>query len=105
VRGAKVVYDRSRLAQRKERKLDESMEMIGSTDYSLGYIRALDELNALPPPSVDEITEACAAIGTGFEASELVDEVLFCCCWRGFLKCSVYAGIKSGLQRRNKQGK
>ena len=85
--------------------MDESMEMIGSTDNSLGYIRALDELNALPPPSVDEITEACAAIGTGFEASELVDEVLFCCCWRGFLKCSVYAGIKSGLQRKNEQGK
>lgn len=47
-----------------------------STDYSLGYILALDELNAFPPPSA-EAPDAGAVIGSGIEGSD-EEEVLRC---------------------------
>lgn len=48
----------------------------GATNYSLGYILALDEPNAFPPPSA-EAPDAGAVIGTGIEGSG-EEEVLRC---------------------------
>lgn len=47
------------------------------TDYSLGYILALDEPNAFPPPSA-EAPDAGAVAGTGTEGSD-EEEVPRCC--------------------------